>query len=126
MARMLCPPLVDRLTSWLHFHAQYRLRIKRAIRTGTFEKTPGELAVDTDCELGKWLHYEVADHEKCTEYHTIKATHREFHLEIAEIIAFVLEGRTREAERRVSPSSEFSRISTTLNRELTKWRSRLL
>jgi hypothetical protein len=122
---MKLSPLAEQLTQWLHFHAQWRVRIKQAIQKGTFEMTPAQLAVDTDCDLGQWLKYGVAEHERGSEYGVIRQAHREFHLEIAEIIACVLEGRTRDAERRVSSDSEFARISSTLNRELTRWRSRV-
>jgi hypothetical protein len=109
----------------LHVHAEWRIRIKRAITSGTFDKTPEQLLDDTDCDIGKWLYYEVPEPLKGPEYHTLRVAHRRFHQVISEIIRNVLEGETYAATEQIRAGSEFMELSALMNRELTKWLAKI-
>jgi hypothetical protein len=117
--------LVKKINDALHIHASWRVRIKKAIATGTFSSTPEQLLRETDCDLGRWLHYELSKEDKCAEYHTVLQAHREFHRALSDVIRSVFDGKPQEAQSKIGAGSDFARLSAIMNRELTKWIGRL-
>lgn len=115
--------LIEQIENALGAHAAWRKKLTTAIRTGTLETPPGDIACDDKCAFGQWLYGpEIDDSTRERKpYQVTRRLHAEFHKVAAEVAELAEGGRRGEAFALLD--NEFTARSDTLARALNKWRS---
>ncbi len=104
-------------------HSAWSSRLKAAIASRQFDIPLSTIQADNQCQFGKWLHGaggSAADRQT-ENYSKVKQLHAQFHVEAAKIAQFAIAGQREAAEKAMSPSSDYVRISSALTDMLTKW-----
>lgn len=110
----------------LQFHAQWRVRIKQAIRDGAAGDTPEHLAAHADCPLGRWLAHGIDPARKSdAEYAIVKDAHHRFHEVLSDIALSIERGDSSAACEKIAAGSPFAELTSTMNRELTRWLAKI-
>ena len=113
----------EHLAAALDAHAQWIMRLKRAIDTGACDADPGTVRRDDQCAFGKWLHNDATPKQrKSPHYETAKDLHAHFHEAAAEVLKLALAGDSAKAREQLS-AGEFAQFSGQLSRELQVWSS---
>jgi Chemoreceptor zinc-binding domain len=104
-------------------HGQWKMRLKRAIDTGSSEFVPATVSRDDQCELGKWLHTGATAQEKSSPYYgqTVQA-HKQFHTVAGGVLANALAGKKDEAVASMAPGGDFARASVAVTQALQAWK----
>lgn len=110
----------------LQVHAEWRARIKQAIRDGAVGDTPEHLAADAECLLGKWLASDLDPmYRDDSEYAIVKDAHYRFHEALSDIARTIQRGDASAASEKIATGSPFAQLSSTMNRELTRWLAKI-
>lgn len=110
----------------LQFHAEWRVRVKQAIRNASIGGNREQLVADEYCALGKWLAEDIEPQlQGDAEYAVVADAHQRFHRELAEIASAIRHGDTAAACEMIAAGSEFAELSSTMNRELTRWLAKI-
>ena len=113
----------EHLKAALDAHAQWMMRLKRAIETRECDADPGTVRRDNQCAFGKWLYNDVTPiQRKSPHYEAAKELHAHFHQAAAEVLKLALAGDSANAQERLT-SGDFARFSGELSRELQAWSS---
>jgi len=113
---------VDEINKAIAAHAAWRDKLNEAIASGKSESTPEKVRADNNCGFGKWLHEKIDPNLKSTaEYQKICKLHADFHLAAGDILDLALQGKKADATALMGLSSDFSKNSTALTRELKDW-----
>ena len=104
-------------------HGQWKMRLKRAIDTGSSEFAPATVSRDDQCELGKWLHTGATAQEKSSPHYgqTLQA-HKQFHTVAGGVLANALAGKKADAQASMGPGGEFARASVAATQALQAWK----
>ena len=91
-------------------HGQWKMRLKRAIDTGSSEFAPATVSRDDQCDLGKWLHTGATAQERSSPYYaqTVQA-HQQFHKVAGGVLGNALAGRKGEAAEGTSEGTRAQR-----------------
>jgi len=110
----------------LQAHAEWRARIKQAVRDGLVGDTPEHLAADAECPLGKWLASDLDPmYRDDSEFAIVKDAHHRFHQALSDIARLIQHGDSAGAIERIASGSQFAELSSTMNRELTRWLAKI-
>jgi hypothetical protein len=115
---------VETIQKAIAAHANWKVRLRTAFNAGKFDVTPAVVALDDQCEFGKWLRGPdfSASEKQSEDYRKVVDLHARFHQEAARIVELATSGRSKEAEAAMGLESGYSRASSALTRELIKWR----
>jgi methyl-accepting chemotaxis protein len=104
-------------------HSAWTARLKAAIGTGKLDIPVSTVKADDQCQFGRWLHGTgLADADKQSgDYHETKELHTRFHEEASRVARLAISGEKEAAERALTPSSEYTRLSSALLGLLAKW-----
>ena len=115
----------DNIRTAINAHGQWKLRLKQAIATGNITDNPRDVALDTKCDFGQWMHGSTLTPEiKASKpYIVIKRLHAEFHTCAGEILSLAESGNTQKAEAVMK--SDFNDLAKKLILTLTKWKQEM-
>jgi hypothetical protein len=104
-------------------HGVWKVRLREAIESGTSEYEPKVVALETECEFGKWLHgIPIAD-RPAEFWHKVQRLHAQFHQEAGRILRLALDGSSDEALSLVADlRGEFVSTSIELTSTLQAWK----
>lgn len=104
-------------------HAQWKMRLRNAIDTGTSEWSPETVASDKNCDFGKWLHSLSEEEKQSKIWANIQKLHADFHVIAAGILRLALEGKHEEAMVALtSRGGAFSEASVKLINMMANWK----
>ena len=83
---------------------------------------PAAVALDTECEFGKWVHSELRGLCSADLFERIRRIHGDFHRTAAAILTLALNGRQAEARARLGGTSELSDLSKRLIQKVQELR----
>ncbi len=104
----------QRAESVVKAHIRWFHHLRKAVETGESDMAPAAVAIDTECEFGKWVHSEL--HGLCSAalFEQIHRIHADFHRTAAEILTLALNGRQADARVRLGARSELGELSKRL------------
>jgi len=104
-------------------HGQWKMRLKRAIDTGSSEFVPATVSKDDQCDLGRWLHTSATAEEKSSPHYapTVQA-HKQFHTVAGGVLGKALSGKKDEALASMAPGGDFARASIDVMQKLQAWK----
>ncbi len=108
-------------------HGKWKVRLKQAIDTGTFEGSVESIADETGCEFGKWLFGRtLSPTDKAdAHYNAVKQIHTEFHKAAVKVVKLALAGKKDEANKMMAYGGEFTIISGKLTTAMIDWKKSL-
>ena len=112
----------QQIQSAIEAHAEWKIRLNKAIETGRSDHTAAVVCQDNQCKLGRWLYGLDVATQASSRWTCVRSTHADFHREAAEILTIALHGDKRGAKSRMTYSSTFTGLSNRLTAELTAWK----
>ncbi len=104
-------------------HANWKKRLRTAIRTGTLE--PGQdaasVARDDGCEFGAWLAGEARAEPDQERVRAVADSHASFHRAAADVLRAAASGHRDEASRLMSAEDGYGGIASVLTDQLLDW-----
>lgn len=92
-------------------HTKWKVRLRTFI-DGTGEKLESaKVAVDNQCDLGKWIYGEGAKYKSLDSYAKLRESHARFHKCAAQVVEQASSGKKQQAEAMIGAGGEFSRLS---------------
>jgi len=116
------PVQKQRAESVVKAHIQWFQELRKAVETGQSDMAPAVVAVDTECEFGKWVHSELPAWCPADLLEQITAIHRDFHRAAAAILALALDGRQADARARLGGTSPLNELSRRLVQKVQELR----
>jgi Chemoreceptor zinc-binding domain len=112
----------QRAESVVKAHIGWFEDLRKAMETGQSDMAPAVVAVDTECEFGKWVHSELRALCSADLFEQIKRIHADFHRAAAAILTLALNGRQADARARLGGSSELGELSKRLIQKVQELR----
>ncbi|MFZ1977091.1 MAG: CZB domain-containing protein [Bacteroidota bacterium] len=107
-------------------HTAWKIRLARAIETGSLEFTPEKINSDNLCDFGKWLYNLSASDRASSHYKIVQLLHAAFHKEAAIIVRLALAGRKTEAQENMTfLRGAFAKTSAELVIAMVDWKEEL-
>lgn len=103
-------------------HSQWKGRIRDAIATGKSDFNPVTVAMDNQCDFGKWLYSLGSEMTSDPHFQKVKEDHALFHAEAGRILKLALEGKKTEAEAGIALGSHFASASSKCIMTLSDWK----
>jgi hypothetical protein len=114
------PGAVDKA---IEAHGIWKARLRAAIATGSSEFIVAVVAEPDQCALGKWLHGAALNRfGSHPRYRAVLASHAEFHVEAARILAMAKSSRRADAEAAMADGSRFATLTAELTANLQSWK----
>ncbi|MBI5768271.1 MAG: nitrate- and nitrite sensing domain-containing protein [Verrucomicrobia bacterium] len=104
-------------------HGMWKTRLAKAIETGTCDIPVEKVAVDNQCDFGKWLYSLPAGEQQSAEFKKVRELHACFHKEAADVLRLALGGQKEQAMRCVAVKGPFWSASVNLIAEMTEWKA---
>lgn len=114
--------MIEQLDKAIAAHAGWKGKLRIAIDTGKSEFDPAKVAMDNQCEFGKWFYSLTAEDTKDLHYEEVKKHHADFHRAAAKVLDLALAGKKEEAEKEMGLNSEFSSCSSKCTIALMNWK----
>jgi len=112
----------EKIDSAIVAHSQWKGRIRDAIATGKSDFDPLTVAMDNQCDFGKWLYSLDSAMTSDPHFQTVKEDHALFHQEAARILKLALNGNKTEAEKGIELGSPFASASSKCIMALSDWK----
>jgi methyl-accepting chemotaxis protein len=105
-------------------HGIWKHRLKSAIEDGKLDTSVKTIAMDNQCDFGKWLDGPTLTLTDKTLEHfkRVKELHEEFHKIAARVAGFAVSGNKAEAEKLMAVGGEYSIISAKLTAAMMEWK----
>lgn len=113
----------DEIKKAIASHGLWKSRLRQAIDSGRSQWSVEEIAAEGDCELGRWLQAAEPTGEGAERVERIRALHRKFHREAAQVLQLAHGGQRSVANMAMAAGSPFDRLTSELTRELLLWSS---
>lgn len=117
--------MIEKIDAAIAAHSAWKGRLRDAINTGKSEFDPNKVAMDDQCEFGKFLHTLTGEESKNKHFQEVKQHHSTFHKAAAKVLKLALAGNQEEAEKEISLGSEFSQASSQCIMSLSAWKKEL-
>ncbi|MFN3347495.1 CZB domain-containing protein [Pseudorhodoplanes sp.] len=118
--------LLNSLDKAIAAHATWKRRLKTAAETGQSDVNPQTVAVDNQCEFGKWLYSAtISPSDKGTDFDTVKKLHAQFHQCAAQTLSKALRRDKAGYESDMSLTGSFTSASAKLTEAMMAWKRRL-
>lgn len=92
-------------------HTKWKVRLRTFI-DGTGEKLEAsKVAVDNQCDLGRWIYGDGAKYRSLDAYEKLRASHAKFHKCAAQVVTHAASGNRNQAESLIGNGGEFSKLS---------------
>jgi len=101
----------EKIDAAIKAHLAWFERLKSAIATGKSDFNPPTVAMDNQCEFGKWLYSDLKAVCDQAKYDRIKSLHANFHKKAAEILKLALDGKKELATSEINISSPLGSLS---------------
>lgn len=111
----------DEIKKAIAAHGLWKSRLRQAIDSGRSQWSVEEVAADGDCDLGRWLQSVDPPAEEAERVERIRALHRKFHREAAQVLQLAHGGQRSVANMAMAAGSPFDRLTSELTRELMLW-----
>jgi len=113
----------EQFTAAIDAHSRWFTRLRVAIETGKSDFDPAKVALDNQCDFGKWLHQQSPPAFRGTEAFTkIRTLHSSFHGHAGRILKLALAGKKAEALAEIADKSAIRSTSRELVIALQKLR----
>lgn len=93
-------------------HANWKMKLARYIQRPDHSLKPAEVALDSRCDLGKWLDGEGGRYSSLPEFSKLKREHQRFHKEAAAVISRADSGTDESEEVALGAKSEYGAASS--------------
>ena len=105
-------------------HGMWKHRLKTAIENGKIDTPVKTIAMDNQCDFGKWLDGTTLTLTDKTSAHfkTVKELHEEFHKTAARVAGFAVSGNKSEAKKLMAIGGDYSLISAKLTAAMMEWK----
>lgn len=120
--------LLNSLDKAIAAHATWKRRLKAAADTGQSDASPQAVAVDNQCEFGKWLYSDgtkLSPAEKGADFENVKRLHAQFHQCAAHTLGKALKRDKAGYEGDMSLNGSFTSASAKLTEAMMAWKKRL-
>lgn len=104
----------QRAESVVKAHIRWFQDLRKAVETGQSDMAPAVVALDTECEFGKWVSSELRASCSADLFGQIARIHADFHRTAASILTLALTGRQADARAQLGGSSELGNLSKRL------------
>ena len=101
-------------------HSAWKTKLKTYLRKPDHSLNAGQLALDDQCVLGKWLHGEGAKYTAFPEFAELKGEHAKFHRAAADLVVRADAGENVAEEAALGAASPFSTLSSHLVQLMVK------
>ncbi len=119
--------LAAEITEAINCHIAWKRRLRLAVETGGTDVPVDEVAGDTACAFGQWLHGpDFAEADKNAEYELVRQLHAQFHRVAAATLQLALNGKKAEAERSLGVGGLYAHASSRLTKALVGWRKTVM
>lgn len=114
----------EEIVAAINAHGQWKIRLEKAIETGTSDANPAVARTDNQCAFGKWLYGSITPKEKSSPfYNEVKELHAKFHHAAANVLELALLGKKDEAREAMGPASDYLKTSSKLITTLSRWKN---
>lgn len=103
-------------------HSTWKVRLRKAINTGSSEFEVDFVRSPHNCEFGKWLMADKAVLESYPAYDMVVNYHQLLHEETAKVMEMALAGKSEEASYAIQSGSKFASISSKLTITMMTWK----
>lgn len=93
-------------------HTKWKVRLAHYLAKHDGSLEPNQVALDNQCELGKWIYGEGARHRGLPEYTKLKNAHQRFHKAAAAIVERANEGFSVAEQIQLGACSAFTQASS--------------
>ncbi len=92
-------------------HTKWKVRLRTFI-DGTGEKLDStKVAMDNQCDLGKWIYGEGSKYKSLDAYEKLRASHAQFHKCASQVVTQASAGKKADAEALIANGGSFSKLS---------------
>lgn len=112
--------VADAVEKAIGAHAQWKVRLRQAVDSGTSDISVPDASSDRKCAFGQWLYGGtlVKAFDRSPTAQRIRQLHADFHKEAGRILGLAVAGRRREAEAALAITEPFNGISSQLVAQL--------
>ena len=103
-------------------HIRWFQHLRKAVDTGESDMVPATVAMDTECEFGKWVQSDLRGLCSADLREEIERLHADFHVTAAAILRLALDGRQADARARLGGRSELGKLSKRLIQKVQELR----
>ena len=93
-------------------HSAWKQKLSEYLRKRDGSLKSAEVALDTKCPLGQWIHGEGSKYVKLSEFTTLKTEHTRFHKAAADVVRHADSGKSTSEEIALGSKSEFANASS--------------
>jgi methyl-accepting chemotaxis protein len=93
-------------------HGAWKQKLTEYLHKKDGSLKAAEVALDTKCPLGQWIHGEGTKYLKLSEFSTLRQEHARFHKAAAEVVRHADSGQSTAAETALGGKSEFANSSS--------------
>jgi hypothetical protein len=103
-------------------HGLWKARLRSAIESGKVDAAPHQVALDNQCEFGRWLHGSLIDPaaKRSPHYSTCCSLHAAFHKEAASVLRCVAIGQVDKATESLDRGG-YADASQKLTKAMMEW-----
>lgn len=105
-------------------HTRWKRRLQASMNGGE-RLDPAVVRLDTQCDLGKWLHGEGTAHASDAEFEKLVRSHAAFHEAAAAVVERINRGQIDEAARMIGLGSAFVDRSSAVVQSIAVLRDRV-
>lgn len=115
-------PVLAKFDAAVLAHAQWKVRLQKAIEAGTAEVAPETAALDDRCAFGQFL-YQGPDAKlrRSELYERVRSLHAAFHQVALETLRLALGNGQTQARTSLASGGQFIRASAKLTKALLDW-----
>ena len=106
-------------------HSAWKARLRTAVSSGKFDVLAATVAMDNQCEFGKWLYGLSADDKRTEQFNTVRRLHAQFHEEAARVVVWATSGQSEKAEQALALGGSYAKASSELTGAMVSWRNNL-
>jgi methyl-accepting chemotaxis protein len=99
-------------------HASWKAKLAKYLKSPDHSLQPAEIALDNQCELGKWIAGEGKKFANLEEYRTVKSNHARFHRVASNIVQRANAGEQVAEEIALGTKSDFASASSAVVRAI--------
>jgi Chemoreceptor zinc-binding domain len=105
-------------------HSGWKMKLSNYLNKPDHSLKPAEVALDSQCELGKWIAGEGAKYAKLAEFTKLKTEHSHFHKAAADVVRRADAGQNVSQEVLLGAHSEFTAASTSVVQAIMAMKSK--
>ena len=93
-------------------HSAWKMKLSKYLANPDKSLKAEDVAQDSKCDLGKWIHGEAIQFNQLPEYSALKLEHANFHKAAADVIRKADSGQSTSEDTQLGGSSPFAKASS--------------